>query len=119
MIRLRFGIQIDMRDSADFGVGDLGGEAVDLLSSSRSQITTSTTSGGTFRLNGRFDLSSEQTVLDSLVTGVVIRDNAGNLILSIAGVAGGVTNSTAVPATTRSPAAVATTYSTAVPAGTS
>lgn len=88
MIRLRFGIQIDMRDSADFGVGDLGGEAVGLLSSSGSQITAATSSGGTIRLNGRFDLSSEQTVLDSLITGLVIRDNAGNLIMSIAGVAG-------------------------------
>lgn len=88
MIRLRFGIQIDMRDSAELSVGDLGGDVVDILSSSRSQITASTTSGGTFRLNGRFDLSSEQALLDSLITGVVIRDNAGNLILSIAGVAG-------------------------------
>ncbi|MGE0860924.1 MAG: calcium-binding protein [Gammaproteobacteria bacterium] len=89
MITLRFGIQVDMRGNGSFDppLDSYLGNATSVRASSSSRLSLRTDRGTVVTVFGKFDLSSEEALLDSTFTGLEIRETSGALVLGVTGLA--------------------------------
>jgi Ca2+-binding RTX toxin-like protein len=89
MITLRYGIQVDMVNGNEpRTLEDVVGTIMGASGSSSTRLSVSTSTGATVALLGRFDLSDEDALRDSPLTGMQIIEADGSLAFSATGLTG-------------------------------
>ena len=89
MLRLRFGIRVDMSEGGDTAAFDaLVGDVTGISAASTTRLSASTTTGASVTLLGRFDLADEDSLRGSSLTGMEVLDGAGLLVFRVTGIRG-------------------------------
>ena len=87
MPTLKFGIQINMKGNGAELVSAIGGYT-GMLAHSPTKIVLGTFTGGTATITGQFNFTSETTLANSPINGLVIKASDNSLVFSITGLQG-------------------------------